>query len=238
MEVLAKGSGPGWAEQPKRWSLEFCLSPLSFQPDVRHVSSVGRSTFRRNVLTDVHDPQASVETQKESVEFESPLVFRSIGYKSEPLAEFASLGIVFDDRKGVIDNHRGSGRVTSVLPLNEKGHFPGLYCAGWVKRGPTGVIASTMEDAFDTAEGIARDWQAGKEFLGASSAVHGRHEQSAGWEGVKSEGGSELAKCAVNWDGWLAIDEAEQQKGKEEGKKREKFTAVGDMLEVAMSKKS
>jgi adrenodoxin-NADP+ reductase len=33
----------------------------------------------------------------------------------------------------------------------------GLYCSGWLKRGPVGVILTTMEDAFETAECIAHD---------------------------------------------------------------------------------
>ena len=33
----------------------------------------------------------------------------------------------------------------------------GLYCSGWVKRGPIGVIVTTMNDAFLTAESIIDD---------------------------------------------------------------------------------
>jgi NADPH-dependent glutamate synthase beta subunit-like oxidoreductase len=35
--------------------------------------------------------------------------------------------------------------------------YAGLYCSGWVKRGPIGVIASTMNDAFDTAKTLVDD---------------------------------------------------------------------------------
>lgn len=38
----------------------------------------------------------------------------------------------------------------------------GLYCSGWVKRGPTGVIATTMNDSFDTARVLIQDMEAGK----------------------------------------------------------------------------
>lgn len=239
MEVLLKGSGPSWQQQPKKWSLDFCLSPHSFQPDVRDTSAVGSTTFQRNHLTDTHDPEARVESSSAEgeVTFESPLVFRSIGYKSEPLPEFKSLGIAFDQRKGVIGNYGESGRVSAIADTDvSKRHFPGLYCAGWVKRGPTGVIASTMEDAFETAQGIVHDWQTGEEFLGTRFAVKDREAQSAGWEGVKSEGGSELAKCVVDWNGWLAIDRAEKELGEKRGKKREKASAVEKMLELATSR--
>lgn len=38
----------------------------------------------------------------------------------------------------------------------------GLYCSGWVKRGPTGVIATTMNDSFDTARVLLQDMDTGK----------------------------------------------------------------------------
>lgn len=42
-------------------------------------------------------------------------------------------------------------------------HVPpaGLYCSGWVKRGPTGVIITTMNDSFDTAQSVLEDLQGG-----------------------------------------------------------------------------
>ena len=37
----------------------------------------------------------------------------------------------------------------------------GLYCSGWIKRGPVGVIATTMNDAFETAKIIVQDLLSG-----------------------------------------------------------------------------
>ena len=37
----------------------------------------------------------------------------------------------------------------------------GLYCSGWVKRGPSGVLATTMNDAFETGKLIVEDLQSG-----------------------------------------------------------------------------
>lgn len=236
MEVLAKGSKTDAKSAAKTWSLDFCLSPSSFQPDDQDASSVGRTTLEKTHLTDIYDPQASVNGKGDTVEFPSPLVFRSIGYKSEPLPEFDALGIPFDERKGVIVSSDDQGRVAATVDKEAKGHASGLYCAGWVKRGPTGVIASTMKDAFLTAEAIAEDWKAGKPFLRSRNAVDAGDDVSAGWEGVKSEGGYELANCVVDWSGWLAIDKAEKQLGEAEGKKRQKFTAIQEMLPLAKSK--
>ena len=33
----------------------------------------------------------------------------------------------------------------------------GLYCSGWIKRGPVGVIVSTMQDSFLTASSVIED---------------------------------------------------------------------------------
>ena len=53
-------------------------------------------------------------------------------------------GIPFDDDRGVIPNR--DGRV-----LGESGEpIAGLYCAGWIKRGPSGVIGTNKKDAAET----------------------------------------------------------------------------------------
>lgn len=249
MEVLRdasaaaeKATAAAGSDAEKRWGFEFCMSPTAFLPDEKDPAAVGWTAVRRNVLTDVHDPAATIDhTEPEEIKLPSPLVFRSIGYKSEPIPEFEKLGILFDRRRGVIGNDGPDGRV-ALVGHQVREDFPGLYCAGWVKRGPTGVIASTMQDAFATAEAIANDWKGGREFLGESDLVGGRsgptgtNQDSAGWAGVKSEGGKELAACAVGWEGWLAIDRAEKERGKEKGKEREKITAIREMLSLATSK--
>ena len=43
----------------------------------------------------------------------------------------------------------------ALLPIS------GLYCSGWVKHGPVGVIVTTMNEAFATAETIVEDLNAG-----------------------------------------------------------------------------
>ena len=34
---------------------------------------------------------------------------------------------------------------------------PGLYCSGWLKTGPIGVIAITINNSFDTAHSVVED---------------------------------------------------------------------------------
>ena len=48
---------------------------------------------------------------------------------------------------------------------------PGLYCSGWLKTGPVGVIATTMNNSFDTAHSVVEDLTSG--CLDATSAKPG-----------------------------------------------------------------
>lgn len=128
------------------------------------------------------------------------------------------LGIDFNERRGIIPNDL-HGRITS---LSENGMgIPGLYCSGWVKRGPAGVIANTMEDAFDTAESIANDWENEQPFMPGTN----------GWDALQEDAATKSLR-RVSWDDWKTIDAAEKERGKAKGKVREKFTSIPDMLRV------
>jgi len=108
-------------------------------------------------------------------------------------------------------------------------HMPGLYCAGWVKRGPTGVIASTMEDAFATAESIERDWYGGVHFLRHKNMVN------SGRQGVDGPLGDYIrSSCKwIDWNGWKSIDKVEKEKGLLKGKEREKITTIEGMIQAS-----
>ncbi|KAI1826006.1 hypothetical protein F4861DRAFT_530100 [Xylaria intraflava] len=223
MDILVKGSTARHEDSHKSWSLDFCLSPIGFNgtPDGR----VESTTFERTSLLSPFDPTSSVQGLGEQLRIPSSLVFRSIGYKSVALPGFSEAGILFDDRKGVIQND-GLGRVLKATPDgvgngDKRTTLPGVYCAGWVKRGPTGVIASTMEDAFSTGDAIAADWSGGAPFI--------ESEKNHGWEGLQNEVSKD--KCRViRWDDWKKIDKAERERGLIAGKEREKFTSTDEML--------
>lgn len=167
---------------------------------------------------DVHDPSARVLPTSETASIETSLAFRSIGYKSEPIDGMKDLGIRFDGAQGIIPND-AHGRVTGLSEMGT--NIPGMYCSGWVKRGPAGVIANTMEDAFATAEAITEDWRDRKPFLAG-----GR-----GWEALKGEA-YQRGLRNVSWEDWKRIDHAEKAHGKTSGKPREKITIIPKMLEV------
>jgi adrenodoxin-NADP+ reductase len=180
-----------------------------------------------------HDPDARVahDPTKPPLPIPAQLAFRSIGYKSEPMAGMLDLGLPFDSRAGLIPNV--GGRVLDPACVSEPAFLPGFYVAGWAKRGPTGVIASTMADAFETADAIVEDINRLQDFKTASSPPSGAGNKSStglGWEAIRKE----LPPGArpVSWQDWQEIDRAEKAKGALLGKPREKFTSVDEMLRV------
>lgn len=227
MEVLIRGTpGVDPSTTSRSWSLDSCLSPKHFLSHPDFPRRVAGTEFNITKLLDPFNPSTRVVESGETLDLPSDLVFRSVGYKSVPLPGFLDVGIHFDERNGTVTND-GLGRAIRHVTDDGSQHIgsqqiPGLYCAGWLKTGPTGVIASTMQDAFTTGDAIVQDWDSGRRFL---------EPRRWGWEGLKQEMGSE-ANRAVTWDQWKRIDAAEKTLGRERGKVREKFTTTKDMLSV------
>lgn len=244
-ELLEKGSKTPMADATKAWQLGYMRSPSEFlSSDGRNLAAVGfEETEYTSSIPSVlkGDPQADlnairaikVNSTGKKAMIRANLAFRSVGYKSEALPGFPSLGIPFDDRLGIIPNDM-YGRIIApgrgpAGPLTA-GHVPGMYCAGWVKRGPTGVIASTMDDAFNTGDIIARDWESGVKFNDASTGDGGDGGRG-GFEAVSSEMQRRGIR-AVSWRDWQKIDAEEVRRGKEKGKEREKCRSVEEMLRI------
>jgi adrenodoxin-NADP+ reductase len=137
------------------------------------------------------------------------LVVRSIGYQN---VNIDSTDIPFDKKLGVVLNDRGK-----VL------HREGLYCTGWIKRGPRGVIVDTTSDAFETAQQICSDLlkrTQDNEKPGSKRVVEILRERNVRF---------------VDKHGWHKIDNEEKRRGKEVGKPREKFNSIDEMIKVAYS---
>ncbi|KXT17678.1 hypothetical protein AC579_9036 [Pseudocercospora musae] len=240
VEVLEKGSKTPIEKASKAWQLGYLRSPIEFlSENSTDLAAVGFEQMEyvqplKDYLTG--DPErslnalraAKVKATGQKSMITGALAFRSIGYESEALPGMDALGVPFDTKKGIIPNDRygrilspdrGPGGLTA-------GHVPGMYCAGWVKRGPTGVIASTLDDAFTTADIIVKDWKDGVRFNEG-----GDHTRKAGLEGVK-KAIAERGIRSVSWQDWGKIDAEEIRRGKEKGKEREKCRSVQEMLRI------
>jgi len=81
---------------------------------------------------------------------DAQMVLRSVGYQSVPLD-----GVPFDERAAVVPNAAGRVLGPDGVPL------PGEYVAGWLKRGPTGVIGTNKSDAAETVRSLLADLAGG-----------------------------------------------------------------------------
>ena len=219
-DLLLKGSSSPPSQNSKEWSLDFLLSPQCFKGSIESPKVLSSIQFRRTILQDLgmFEPGAQVLPSEGTTALEASLAFRSIGYKSEPITGMKDLGIDFDSIRGIIPND-SHGRIISLS--TDGNAIPGMYCSGWVKRGPAGVIANTMEDAFGTAEAITRDWEAEKLFMAGGN----------GWDALKEEARRRGLR-PVNWSDWQKIDAAEKERGRIKGKEREKISNVQEMLSI------
>ncbi|CAG8666813.1 25820_t:CDS:2, partial [Racocetra persica] len=155
MQILESGTSNTIGE--KSWSLKFLRSPAEFitsdTGDPSQTKFIKAVKFHVNKLEGPPGNRIAVPTGIME-EIETSLVFKSVGYKSTPVE-----GLPFDEQKGVVPNVKGK-----VLDKNGN-ELPGFYVSGWLKRGPQGIISTTMYDAFETAEIIVSDIQQNKPML-------------------------------------------------------------------------
>lgn len=200
-----------WSNATKEFHLMFLRSPVRFDPEP-HSDHVGSVQLVRNRLEGpLGESQKAVSTGEEE-KLECGLVFRSIGYKSHRLDATTP----FDDKKAIVPNSQG--RVDG---------YPGLYCSGWIKRGPVGVILTTMNDAFETAKIIVEDLKNGT-LASSRNSFPGREAilASLAQKGI----------TPVTFAHWLKIDAFEKSQGESRGKPREKMVDVNEMLRIAQDK--
>ncbi|KAF2205765.1 FAD/NAD(P)-binding domain-containing protein [Delitschia confertaspora ATCC 74209] len=234
-DVLRKGSLSAPESSPKNWALQFLLSPKAMNPSENSPEYLSSIDFTKTAFApdaDTLSKEAKVIPTEETTTIKASLAFRSVGYKSTPLPGLTDLEIPFDTKLGIIPND-AYGRV--MTPITNEGlgarHIPGIYCAGWVKRGPTGVIASTMEDAFATADIVAKDWEESVPFLNSHSQPSNSTSTRQGWDALKTDVIKKGIR-PVSWDDWKVIDAVECERGRSKGKEREKIRDVGEMLGV------
>jgi len=142
-------------------------------------------------------------------DLEVGLVFRSVGYRGLPLP-----GVPFYDAWGVILNEKGR-----VLDPDTKEHRLGEYTAGWIKRGPSGVIGTNRADAVETVNLMLEDLSSGITLNPI------RPEPEAAEALIRQR-----QPNFFSYEDWLELDKIERAKGKAQGRPRVKFTSVKEML--------
>ncbi|MFC8390253.1 MULTISPECIES: FAD-dependent oxidoreductase [unclassified Streptomyces] len=194
----------GWAGAPvpgarRLIRLRFFLRPAEL---IAREGRVGAVRFERTVP----DGHGGVTGTGRFEDVEAQLVLRSVGYRGVPLE-----GLPFDAAGGTVPHL--AGRV-----LREGAVAPGEYVAGWIKRGPTGVIGTNRPCAKETVTSLLRD----APFL-TDRDLPGDPLAALRAEGVEP----------VEWTGWQAIEHAEAELGASLGRTTVKLPDWDTLLAAA-----
>ena len=188
--------------QERRLHLHFFSTPREILGTDGKVAGI---KFERTEL----DGTGRVRATGEMREFEVQAVYRAVGYFGSELD-----AIPFDDVEGVIRNEEG--RV-----LDQSGsHIPGVYCTGWIKRGPVGLIGHTKADAIETIGHLLSD--------------------RASWWSPSNPGEEAIEETLrsrevdfMAWPGWLNVDGEEKRLGQLSGRERLKLHNRAQMLDIS-----
>jgi ferredoxin--NADP+ reductase len=204
VQILRDLSTRAPSGKPKAVRLRFRASPVAILGEER-VEAV--ELVANRLEADESGRVRAVATDEREV-IQCGLVFRSVGYRGVALP-----GVPYDERSGTVPNE--AGRV-----LDDEGTpVPGLYCAGWIKRGPTGVIGTNKKDATETVELLLDDARAGRLPEPNGSPV----------DDLLAERGVEV----VTYAGWERIDTAEKAHGEPQGRPRVKLCTWDELLAAA-----
>ncbi|MDZ4236467.1 MAG: FAD-dependent oxidoreductase [Dietzia sp.] len=200
----------GYAERTptdakRRIVFRFRTSPIEIKAGEGTPKRVASIVLGRNELVTGADGRVSAKDTGEREEVPAQLVVRAVGYRGLPTP-----GLPFDERAGTIPHV--DGRVAGSR--NE-------YVAGWIKRGPSGVIGTNKKDSQQTVDTLLADL--GTAELADFGADHA--DRLAEWL-------VERQPKVVTDDHWKLIDEHERSAGQGAGRPRVKLTSVADLLRV------
>lgn len=201
---------PGQSTSNRRLVLRFLVSPLAIVGTDR-VEAVDVAV-NRMVVDD--DGNAVAEATQNVETIDTGLLLRSIGYRGQALVD-----LPFDARTGTLPNR--DGRVTDPAT---GAVLRGTYTAGWIKRGPSGVIGTNRADAASTVEALLDDYRRGR-----LNAPTGSASDLAGLVATRQPERVDRAH-------WQRIDEQEAAWGRTQGRPRVKFTGTHDMLLTAQTR--
>ena len=118
-----------------------------------------------------------------------------------------------DDKRCVIPNADGRALGEDGKPVT------GVYCTGWIKRGPSGVIGTNKKCGVETADALLEDLHAGR--LNAPA-----DPSAAAVERLIADHRPE----AVEYAHWQDIDAHEQERGAPHGRPRIKLCSWEELL--------
>jgi ferredoxin/flavodoxin---NADP+ reductase len=193
----------GWADRPpsgapRRIHFRFWTRPVEILGSER----VEGVAVERTAI----DAGGELVGQGRQERLAAQAVFRAVGYAGRSLQ-----GLPFDDESAVVPNDEG--RVAGADQV-------GTYVAGWIKRGPTGVIGTNKSDAAQTVRSLLAD---AAQLPPPPEPHPDVVTDLLGRRGVRY----------LRWDQWLLLDAHETAEGTRRGRPRLKVCSVDDMLAIA-----
>lgn len=191
--------------QARRLHLHFFHSPVEVIGENGKVSAI---RFERTKL----DGTGNVVGTGQMIDYPVQAVYRAVGYFGSEID-----GIPFDHKYGVITNKEGR-----VVDASGK-HLSGVYCTGWIKRGPVGLIGHTKADAIETIGHLIEDqaswWQ-------PSEPAEEQILNTLRQRGVDF----------MDWSQWLRVDSEEKKQGEQRGRERLKLHDRKQMMAISKDK--
>lgn len=200
VEVIKEWGTRSPSGRARRVHVQFLGRPVELRGDDR----VREVVVERTQL----DGSGGVTGTGQTFVIPADLVVRSVGYRGTALE-----GAPFDERGNVIPHIDGRVQADGQA-------VPGEYVAGWIKRGPTGIIGTNKKDAAATVSSLLAD--AGV----LAPAPKGR---VADFDAFLAERGL----AVVDTDGWRAIDAAERRLGQSRGRDRTTIHQRQELLALA-----
>lgn len=207
VEILQSYARRPASGKSRRLIVRFLVSPVELIGN-----DAGQVVGMRLVKNKLYATAAGTLQPTPTEEFEElpvGLVFRSVGYRGVPLP-----GVPFNESWGVILNQKGR-----VLDPETQHPLVGEYTAGWIKRGPTGVIGTNKPDAAETVTCMVED-------LARGLILHPSRPEAAAAEALIRQ----RQPNYFSYADWLRLNELEVARGRAMGRPRVKFTRVEDML--------
>lgn len=205
VEILREYAARPLSGRPRLIRLRFRLSPVAILGSGR-VEAI--ELVRNRLEADESGRVRAVPTDEHET-IPCGLVFRSVGYHGVGIP-----GVPYDERSGTIPNDGGRVVDESGAPIS------GVYCAGWIKRGPTGVIGTNKKDATETTEHLLEDAREGRL---PARATDGSIDELLGERGIE----------VVTYGGWERIDALERARGEPQGRPRVKLCTWDELLAAA-----
>ena len=213
IEILKQISLRDVSAKKRRVHFLFLSSPVEISGN----DKVEKISLVRNQLLKREDGSLAAQPTEKINEAAAELVFRSIGYHGQPLPD-----LPFDQKSGTIPNECGQVKD----PENGNKLRNREYVAGWIKRGPSGVIGTNKQDAVETVHRMLETFlnekmEAGKNCTNPDIVALLENRN------VKY----------VSFADWKLIDAHETEAGQKQGRPRVKLTSIAEMLSVIRQKK-